>query len=168
MNHSRRQVLATTAATIGSIGLTGCSGILGGLSGPNYETDQKEEMLLSIDSFPDGWVRNDEINDNFDAGYTSEDESIVVLMSVEVSEEVSGAEDRFKTAKSGMSEPNDYELADEAFWATRNEEVASTLFRHSNAVGQSLGLRESGIDVVPDQSRSQDYARKMFSHWQDM
>jgi len=163
MDLNRRRYLAMAGATIAG-GLAGCSSITGG--GPEYESDQREGMLLSVDAFPDGWVRK--VNDNFDAMFTNEDESIAVLLAVEIFDEVSGAEDRMETSRAGVSEPTDYPIADEAFWATRNEQIACTIFRHSNAVGQACALRESGIEVVPDQARSQDYAGMMYEHWEDL
>jgi len=168
MKLSRRYYI-TSMAAIGSIGLSGCSGILGDdSSGPAYEEEQEEEMLLSVDSFPDGWVRNDAINENFDAVFANEDESIIVLTSVDVGENVSEAKEAMDASESGYSNTNEIDIGDEAFWATRNDQVAYTIFRHSNAVGQVAAARESGAEVVPDQSRSQQYAREMVSHWQDI
>ena len=60
MELNRRRYLAVAGAMVGG-GLAGCSSIAGGGGGPEYESDQKEEMLLSVDAFPGGWVRNDEI-----------------------------------------------------------------------------------------------------------
>ena len=167
MELNRRRYLVVAGATVGS-GLAGCSSIPGGGGGPEYESDQKEEMLLSVDAFPDGWVRNDEMNENFDAGFTNEDESVLVLIKVEIFDEISEAKDRMETARAGVSDPNDYPIADDAFWATQNDEFAATLFRHSNGVGQSAAVRESGREVVPDQQRSQEYAETMYEHWQDL
>lgn len=163
----RRKYLATVGATVSGFALAGCSDGNGGDSdsGPEYAQGDKESMLLSVDAFPDGWTRNDEINENFDAVFANEDQSIIVLIKVEIFDEVAGAEDRMETARAGVSEPNDYPIADNAFWATRNDQIACTLFRHSNAVGQACATRESGTEVVPDQSRSQDYAETMFEQW---
>ena len=187
MELNRRRYLTAIGATASALTLAGCSSSGNGSgdgpndsnstdtptntptdTGPEYDQGSKEEMLLSVNSFPDGWVRNDDINENFDAVFTNEDESIVVLTTVEIFEDVAGAEDRMETARAGVSEPNDYPIADNAFWATRNEEIACTLFRHSNAVGQACAVRESGSEVVPDQARSQDYATALFEHWQTL
>jgi len=178
MKLNRRQYLATIATSAGGTVLAGCSGLTGGGGGgtptetatptapsPQYDQGSKEELLLSVGAFPDGWVRNDELNENFDAVFTSEDESIVVLLTVEIFDDIDGAENRMETARAGVSEPNEYPIADEAFWATRNDEIACTLFRHSNGVGQACAVRESGTDVVPDQSRSQQYAQTMYDQW---
>jgi len=59
MELNRRRYLAVAGAMVGG-GLAGCSGIPSGSGGPEYKSDQKEEMLLSVDAFPNGWVRNDE------------------------------------------------------------------------------------------------------------
>jgi len=164
----RRTYLATVGSAAGSLALAGCSGDDSDDSddgGPQYDQDSEEGMLLSLDAFPDGWVRDDDLNEDFDAGFSSEDESVIVLVSVEVFDEVSEAEDRIETIRAGVSDPNDYPIADEAFWATRNQQLALTLFRDSNAVGQVTALRESGTEVVPDQSRSQQYAETMYDQW---
>lgn len=165
----RRQCLTVTGAML-SAGLAGCSSITGGDGGggPDYETDQKEELLLSAEVFPDGWVRNDEINENFDAVFANEDESIVVLTTVEIGEDSGEAKDAYDSAESGFSNTNEIDIGNKAFWATRNEEIAYTIFRHSNALGQSAALRESGAEIQPDQSRSQEYAREMYQSWQDL
>lgn len=165
MEKTRRQVLATTA-TVSAVGLAGCSS--GGSTGPQYETNMKDQMLLSTNAFPDGWERDEDFNENFDVSFFSEDESIIVLISVEIFEDITSAEDRMETSRAGVSEANDYPIADEAFWATRNEELACTLFRHSNAVGQSCATRQSGMDVNPDQARSQDYATEMYEQWGEL
>ena len=73
-----------------------------------------------------------------------------------------------ETARAGVSDPNDYPIADEAFWATQNDEIATTLFRYSNGVGQSAAVGESGREVVPDQQRSQEYAETTYERWQDL
>lgn len=169
MELNRRGYLAMAGATVAS-GLAGCSSITGdgGGSGPEYETDQKEEMLLSVDAFPDGWVRNDGLNDNFDAVFANDDESIIVLISVEIGEDAGEAKDSYESSESGFSNTNEIDIGNEAFWSTRNEEIAYTIFRHSNAIGQAAALRESGTEVQPDQSRSQQYARELYEHWQEL
>lgn len=169
MELTRRRCLTVSGATV-LAGLAGCSSITGdgGSSGPDYESGQKEELLLTLDAFPDGWSRDDDLNDNFDAVFLSEDESIIVLVSVEIFDDVAGAEDRIETARAGVSDPNDYPIADEAFWATQNDQFAATMFRDSNAVGQVGAMRESGAEVIPDQTRSQQYAETMYENWEDV
>ncbi|MDL0140305.1 hypothetical protein PNP85_12410 [Halobacterium salinarum] len=167
MKQDRRRFLATTAA-VGSIGLAGCLGVISGSSSPKYESDQKEEMLLSVDAFPSGWKRNDELNENFDGVFMSEDESLVVLLSIEVYEEVGQAKESHETSESGFSDTNEIDIGNEAFWTTRNDEIAYTIFRHSNALGQAAAIQESGVSLQPDQSRSQKYAREMYSHWEEL
>lgn len=170
MECNRRRYLSTALTTTAGLSLAGCSDILGGDGdgGPQYESEQREAMLLTVDDFPSGWQRNDELNDNFDAIFLNGDGSIVVMTMVEISEEVSAAKDRMENARAGVSDPNEYTIGDDSFWATRNNEIACTIFRHSNAVGQACALRESGAEVVPDQSRSQDYATTMYNQWQEL
>lgn len=163
---NRRTALTGCGTIIAS--LSGCVGSDGGNgeeSGPEYEEGDRDGMVLTIDAFPDGWTRDDDFNENFDASYLSEDESVVVLARVEIEDSVDAAKESFESSESGTRDPQDYDIGDEAFWDTRNDEYAATVFRHSNAVGQVAALRESGTEVVPDQSRSQEYAQKMFEQW---
>ena len=77
---NRRQYLAGTGTTT-TVAIAGCVGsITGGSSGPEYEDVTKEDLLLDVSSFPDGWVRDDQINDDFDAVFASSDETIIVLL----------------------------------------------------------------------------------------
>jgi hypothetical protein len=161
-----RRTYLTATATVGSTVLAGCSAALNRFSGPEYEDVSKEDMLLSASDFPEGWRRNDSLNDNFDAAFQDSDGTVFVLLSVSLFDEVSAAEDGFEDARSGFRDPQDIDIGDEAFWDTRNDEFAFTIFRHSNANGSSVSIRQSGLEVVPDQNRSQNYAGKMFQHWQ--
>lgn len=121
--------------------------------------------MLTIDDFPDGWVRDDQVNENFDGVFLNEDETIVVLTAVQVLEDVSTAEDEFQNSRSGFRDPQDYDLGDEAFWDTRNEELAFTIFRASNAMGQAASLRQSGMETQPDTQRAQNYAETMYDNY---
>lgn len=160
----RRTYLTTMAVTVGSVGFAGCSGML---EEPQYEEGSKEDLLLEVDAFPNDWHRDDEINENFDACFTNEDESIIVLLSVEIEEGIEEAEKSFESSKSGFRDPQEIDIGEEAFWDTQNDEVAFTIFRHSNALGQAVAARQSGMDINPDQSRSQKYAREMYDNWQE-
>ena len=135
---------------------------------PEYNEDDHEDLLLSIEAFPEDWNRDDEVNDNFDAVFLNKDETIVVFASVEIDEDIDDAEKRFENAESSTRDPIDYDIGDEAFWDTRNNEIAITVFRHSNAVGQVAAMRQSGMEINPDQSRSQEYARKMYDNWRNI
>ncbi|WP_197428569.1 hypothetical protein [Halapricum sp. CBA1109] len=113
MDLRRRRYLTTFGATAGALTLAGCSG--DGDDGenddedegsgdddstteaaadtePQYDTGANTELLLSLDAFPDGWVRDDSLNENFDAVFRNEDGSIVVLTTAEIFDTVAGAE----------------------------------------------------------------------------
>lgn len=170
MQLDRRSVLATsTAAVLG--GLAGCSGVLDdgdGGGGPKYESDQEMEMRLPLETFPDGWERDDSINQEFDRAFANEDRSVIVMLTVDVETEVGTAEDKLSDARSNFDDATDHDLGDEAFTGTQNDQLAYTLFRDSNGLGQVVATRESGSDVVPDESRSQEYAQTTYDHWQDL
>lgn len=161
----RRTYLATAVA---STALAGCSTIQNRLSGPKYTDVSKEDLLLSVSDFPDGWARNDQLNEEFDAVFHNEDETIFVLLSVHIYDEISGAADEFESVRNGHRDPQDLGFADEAFWDTRNGEIAVTAFRDSNAIGSALAASQSGFEISPEQVRSQNYAEKMYQHWQDL
>jgi hypothetical protein len=172
MHLNRRRVLATSATAVLG-GLAGCSvlddgGGGGDDGGPKYETDQESEMRLTLEAFPDGWLREDSLNQQFDRVFTNEDQSVIVMLTVDIFEETSMAEDRLSEARSGFDDATDHALGDEAFTGTQNDELAYTIFRDSNALGQVVALRESDTGVVPDESRSEEYAEAMYDRWQDL
>lgn len=175
---NRRELLLGSGVAV-TTALAGCFGgnSNSGDTRPQYHEDDHEAMLLSIDDFPDGWARDDEVNDNFDAVFRNEDETITVLPIVEIEADEAAAQDNFEDSKSGTRDysiedeavcPVDYNIGDEASWDTRNNEMAITLFRHSNAVGQVAATRQSRTEVQPDQARSQTYTMTMFEGWEDV
>jgi len=166
---STRQFLAT----LGGLSLLGAGGFvatggLDGLSGPQYPTDVFSSRLTpELEVFPEGWQRRDEFNDNFDAVFLNEDRTILVMFDFELYETVSAAERGYQNAKSGFANARDYDLGDAAFWAVQNERSARTYVRDSNLLGLCYAARESNLEMIPDQSRSQLYAGEMVNHWQD-
>lgn len=162
----RRRTYLTTAVLAA---LGGCTSSVTGGGGPEYDSDDKETLLLTVDELPfDGWERDDSINDDFDQGFISEDEDEIVLASAAVHDEVSGAEDKFSEVQDGYAETNDYDIGDEAFWATRNEQVAYVYFRHSNAIGSVAGVKQSGGQAQPAQTNAQQAAQAMFDGWSEV
>lgn len=154
----RRQYLALTT----TVAAAGCTSSF--LSSEEYEKSDKEAMILGVDEFPDDWQRNDDLNDNYDAVFHNGDETLAVLISVEIYESVGGAEDRFDSMKE-RSDAHEFSIADEAFWSERTE-VADVGLRDSNAVGQCSAMRQSGLQWIPDRTRAQDYAEVLYEHWQ--
>lgn len=162
---NRRAYLATATATISGAGLAGCSSSTD--SGePAYDSSQAEEMLLSVDAFPDGWKRKDELNTDFDRVFISGNQSRAVLLKIDILEKVGKAKENFQASKSEYSDPQNIDIGKEAFWDTQNEEIAYTIFRDSNAIGQVAALQISGAGSKPDKQKSQKYAREMYRHWQ--
>ncbi|UHQ98665.1 hypothetical protein HYG81_22090 (plasmid) [Natrinema zhouii] len=175
---NRRELLLGSGVTVATA-LAGCSGsnTSSGDTEPQYHEDDHEAMLLSIDDFPDGWTRDDEVSDDFDAAFLNEDETITVLPLVEIEADETAAQDTFEDSKSSTRDysiedeavcPVDYNIGDEASWDTRNDEMAITLFRHSNAVGQVAATRQYRTEVQPDQAHSQTYTTTMFEGWKNV
>jgi len=153
---------------MGAVAITGCSQLTGGDDGPAYGEDlSKEDLLLLGSDFPDGWYRDDSINDNFDAVFLSEDDSIIVMLSVGIRDSVDQAKSDFEDTRDGFRDPQEIDIGDEAFWDTR-EQAAYATVRHSNALGQAVSGRESGTELLPDPARAQTYAGEMYDHWQSL
>lgn len=172
---NRRKYL-TMAGTVGLGTLAGCGGDDSGGDGGGsdttddssddnlYQTGNEEELVPNgvASDWPDqDFERNDEINENFLRGFTNPEGSIVVLMDAEISETVSDAEDSFKSSAATASEEEDYPLADEAI-IFDGDTAARVIFRDSNALGQTLAIRESGAETVPDRQRASSYAEIMY------
>jgi len=128
-----------------------------------YSEGDREEMIPSVEIFPDGWKEGD-AGEDWEGAFSNESETILVLMGIRINETVEEAKQGFEREKQGFSEPNDYPIGDEGFWAERPDN-ARTYFRHSNAIGLVVGARESGLELVPDPGRSQNYAEEMYEHW---
>ena len=146
--------LATTAGCVGSLGT----------DGRRYAGHDRADLLLGVEAFPDGWEERPDLNDSYDVfGDAAGD--VFVGLDAAVLADAGAAESTFEEARAGMSGSESHALADEAFLAAVDGEYAITVFRHSNAVGQSFGLRRSGKSILPDRERSKRYAEAMYSHW---
>lgn len=130
-----------------------------------YSESDREGMIPGVDIFPDGWKEADP-GEEWDAGFSNEDETILVGLGIRIEDTVDGAKEEFEKAKAGF-EANDYPIADEAFWAERADN-ARTFFRHSNAMGQAVAGRQSGDGMIPDTGRAQRYAEEMYNHWETL
>ena len=124
--------------------------------------------MLSVSDFPDGWQRTDEVNDNFDAVFQNEDETIVVFVLIAIHDTVEAAKEDYETSLNSFRDPQEMDFADEAFWDTQNDEAAYCIFQDSNVEGQTASMRLSGGEPIPDQSRAQKYARTMHENWQEL
>lgn len=163
----RREYIVLGGAAVAA-SIAGCSELESLVGGPEYE--QSEKDLLLIDEPQSDW--NDDLNadhdynDSFDRCFVNDDETMFVFMSVEIYEEVSGAEDQMEKARATSSNPSDYPLADDAF-VSDDGESASLIFRHSNALGQTMAARSSGFELQPDRTRATQYGEHLFQHWQE-
>lgn len=171
-----RRKYITTAGTVGLGTLAGCGGDdSGGGDGGSattddsgddnlYQTGTEGELVPNgvASDWPDqDFERNDEINENFLRGFTNSDGSIVVLMDAEINETVSDAKDSFESSAATASEQEDYPLADQAI-IFDSDTAARVIFRDSNALGQTLAVRESGGEAVSDRQRASSYAEIMY------
>lgn len=163
----RRRAYLATVTALGTMASAGCSSDSDDPEdSPRYEDVTADEMVLSVDAFPDGWRRDDDFNDAFDASYRNADGTAVVLLSVIIEPTVDAAEQRLENSREDFPDPEDASVGDEGFEAVRNERAAFTMFRHSNALGESAAIREEAGVVEPDLTRSRNYAMEMYEHWQ--
>lgn len=178
---NRRRYIATIGTSASVLSLAGCSSNGGGddgggdgnsttdqqEQGPLYEESDKEDMLLSVDDFPDGWTGTSSTGqDGGDRDFTNDAKLEYVTVSVNIYGDVAAAEDEFEQARAGFFETNDYPIGDEAFWATRNP-GAFTMFRHSNADGRVVA-GTAGVESGPNQANSQEYAEVMYEKWENL
>ena len=163
---SRRKILAGLG-TVAVAATAGCLGSLSGAAGPRYRDYERAELIPGADAFPEGWAERPELNENYVVFGGPEDRAFVGL-DAEVFPDVDAATAAFSETRSGMRRPEDHALADEAFWDEVDGEYALTVFRHSNALGQTFALKETKQEVLPDRTRSHRYAEAMYRHWQGL
>ncbi|MFD1563500.1 hypothetical protein ACFR99_08055 [Haloarchaeobius amylolyticus] len=115
----------------------------------------------------DELVRDDELNENFDAIFITEDEQVAVMVDVEIESSIEDADGRMQTRRDRVSEYHEFTLegADDAFWYEEPDN-ARTYVRLSNGVGEVVAGRMSESDMIPDVNRSQEYAIALIEHWQ--
>jgi len=162
----RRRAYLSTAAIAA---VAGCSQLTGGSGsgGPKYTDVDEEDMLLSLSDFPDGWQRDDETNERFDAVFISSDNEIAVLLNINLHDTIESAKDDYDESYNGVRDPQEMDFADEAYWDTQNE-LAIALFRDSNAEGQAASAMTTAGELQADPQRAQEYARDMHDHWQSL
>lgn len=158
----RRQYLAGVALV--AAGLGGCSN--GNGNGPRYEEGNEDDLVPPVEDFPSGWEElPDDTHEDFHV-FANQDGSELVLLNAKVYEDNETATEAFERARGNFDDTSDVDVGDEAFWGERDTH-AITIFRHENAVGQSVGMRESDSERVPDADLSQTFAQRMYEHWQD-
>lgn len=161
---TRRDVLrAGAAATVAAV--AGCTALGGGPSYPPDEYD-REMLLPDASVFPDGWTHEPDMNDDYKI-FAAPDEDMFVGFDARVFEDVSAAEDSFENVRSKFRDPAEYDLADAAFWDEYQGEMATVVVRDSNVVGQTIAVRQSGVEVKPDRQRAINYAEELVAWWRD-
>ena len=152
-------------AVIGSSALALSAGCIGSVmeDEKEYDPDEQSGMYPSIDAFPSDWNRDDDYNEHFDRVFLAEDESMVVMLDVEVADSIEEAEDRFTYAKD-RADYHEFSLGDEAYWVEETDHSAAVL-RHSNAFGQTFASKLSGTEWEPDTPRATHYALVLFGRW---
>jgi hypothetical protein len=158
----REYLLAASTATTAL--LSGCSGVLGG---PRFETAQKDELLFDEpqSDWPDSeLVADHDYNEHFDRCFITPDEDLFIFIDVQIHEEVEQAENAFQQSSATLGNSKEYPLADEAFVGDDGE-AARTTFRLSNALGQVLAARVSGLELRPDRERATMYAGFLHTKW---
>lgn len=163
-NMRRRQLLRIT-------GVGAMAALAGCLGGEDAIYEEGNESDLVPNGPGDDWgdedlIRDDEFNPHFDRVFRTPETDLVLLMSAEIYEDIEAAEDSFESSKATAADDEEYPLADEAF-ISDDGEVATCLWRHSNAIGQVAAVRESATGVTPDRQRASSYAETMFeNHWE--
>lgn len=163
----RRKLLVLGGAAL-TAGVAGCSELESLVAGNEYEQGEKESLLIDEpqSDWPDDLNANHDFNENFDRCFLNDDETMFIFMSAEIFEEVDGAESSMERSRASASDPRDYPIADDA-WISDDGETATLMFRHSNAVGQVLAARISGLELAPDRNRASRYGEYLFEHWQE-
>ena len=163
INMERREFLGVVGS--GSmVMIAGCSGIL---NSAEYEEGNKDELLPDEvgSDWPDQDLEsNHDFNTNFDRSFVTPEEDLFILMKAEIEETVSDAEDSYESSNATVNDPNDFPLADEAY-IHDDGEVAVCLWRKSNAVGQVLAARTSGLELRPDRQRATAYAERIYAEY---
>lgn len=157
-----------TYLALGGAALAGCSDAIPGTGGEEYDHDDEPSLLFDgpQDEWPDDLERDDSLNEDFDQGYISQDETVGLLVNVEIEVDTETAENEMQMARVKAGNHDNYPLADEAFIADDNL-AAWVIFRHRNAHGQTLVLRRSGGESAPDRDRASEYAESLFDHWRE-
>lgn len=159
--HTTRRTVVQATAGLATTALAGCTGVtdsLGG-GGPEYE-DADGKTMLTVEDFPDGWQRDDETNENFDAVFIGPDDGKFVMASSTVNDDVQAAKDQMESMKNSNAETNEVDIGDDAFWAKR-EDHARVGVRDSNLIILTAAAYQSGMGWTPDQNRAIEYARTL-------
>jgi hypothetical protein len=160
---NRRRTFLSSLAAVGTVSLTGCSDNLLDTGPKLYPESIESELILTDNDFSEEWV-SEPTDQNNSAVYGNEDESVTVAARVEVESSITEAENAMSSARDRFRDPQDIEIAGEAFWDTQDS-FAQTHIRHVNAVGLVASASVTVNGYEPDVSRSQEYARALFNKW---
>lgn len=158
----RRNFIASVALA----STAGCSSIES-LTGPKYEDVNEQDMYLDESDFPDNWKKFPEINEEYTI-YGTEVDRIYVGQDIAIYDSEKDAQNSFKKMEQSFQDLNYYELASDAFWVLTEDDFAIFIFRDSNALGQVVAIKQSGLEAQPDRQRAINYAEMMHEHWQTL
>lgn len=152
-------------AVLGSIAVAGCStDSLSGGTGPEYDEDL-ELPMLTLNDFPDGWkeLDSEDYHEDWEVGFSTEDEDVVVYASAKVYETISDAEDEMDRMRETARE-EEFSVADDAIWM-EDGGAAYAAFRDSNAVAQVLAANRNGLQWEADVNRATQFAQTLYGRW---
>ena len=158
----RRTYLGLVAG--GMAAMAGCSSVL---ESEEYEVGNKESLLPDEvgDDWPDTDLEpNHDYNENFARVWLTPDESLLVLMGATIYDSIDAAEESMDKIRATASSPKDYPVADDAV-IYDDGEAATCIFRDSNAIGEVVVTRKSGLQWQPDRTRASQYAEVMYEEW---
>lgn len=132
-------------------------------------------MHLDVEFFGEGWYAYSDLNKFYDIAYGNaavpEKIKELVMARIDIYESVDIAIEWTDRTRERFPGQNEYDLADEAFWATEDT-AAYSIFRHQNARGQVLATRERstvrGLETFPWQAKAVEVAEAMFDHWRQL
>ena len=169
---TRRTVLLTTVSAIAASAGAGCMGTdAEDDGGPKYDPEAELDLPAEeIDErfenqdVTDGGYENPEFQFEFEE---DGDGTVAVMIHYELFKDSEAASESYAESAQKFENTNDLDdLGDEAFWAERPDN-ARCFIRDGNLLLQDVAARQSGLDVVPDQSRAIDYAAAALNYWQE-
>jgi hypothetical protein len=160
--------------------LAGCSGILGSDGPDNFEEDDVEEAMVTLDYFPDGWeVANEDLggdddefgNDDeplFDSGtgklFSSEDGQEAVGAILGVNEDTDAAKEAVDDYTSQyLVDSESVDLGDGGKRGTL-EEFGLVMFSYSNVGVLAIAVEQSGTQLEPMHGRAYEVGEDLLEN----
>lgn len=123
-------------------------------------------LVPPIDRFPDGWVRDDSIDEGVTAVFRNGDATRIVAHTIRVVESVKRARTVMEGLPNRYENPREIEIADDALWANRPS-LTVTTFRHSNTIGETTAAQRDADGYEPAVTTSHRYAQVLYEHWRE-